>query len=114
MDKIECKEPWEMNHSEFSLYISEHDLKPIIEYDDFEIYQVYYDFFYYSADEFYELDIIASLSYDVNNDIKVKDGLELSKLFDCDCCGECVEDDDIYYLWFKIVPNNDISDGKER
>ena len=39
------------------------------------------------------------------HDIKVKQGLE--QLFDCDCCGEWVGNDEIKYLWFKKVVKNE-------
>lgn len=48
-----------------------------------------------------ELRLAASLTYDVLNDVKIKDDTTLPLLFDCDFSGEYVTDKNLYYLWFK-------------
>ena len=42
-----------------------------------------------------------------NHDLLIKSGEELHGLFDCDMCGEHVEDDKILYMWFKKRSHHD-------
>lgn len=83
----------------------------ILDYEDFEIYRdKKTNRFYYvecsenDADEFYEVEPIATLIYSVTHDISIKSGDVLHSLFDdaC-CCGERVIDDGIEYMWFSEV-----------
>ena len=105
-----------MNYSDMTLLIS-HDIQGrfelILDYDDFEIYydNVEHIYFYLEcgendASDCFEVELVASLIYDVNHDLQIpadKAGEILHTLFDCDVCGEHVTDDDIQYLWFKSV-----------
>lgn len=83
---------------------------------DYDEWQIWIDFkngkYYYvetgenDADTAYEVQEIARLSYSVEHDLKIphdKAGIIMSELFDCCCCGECVTDDEILYLWFDLV-----------
>lgn len=85
----------------------------VLDYDEF---QVWYDadkgISHYlecgenDASDCFEVELIADLAYSAVHDLKIKHdeaGLVLSELFDCDCCGECVLDDEIHYYWFKKV-----------
>lgn len=80
----------------------------ILEYDDFMVVKIKIDgterYYYYETgtndcDEFYEVEPVAVLTYNMLHDIKIKQGLE--HLFDCDCCGEHIGSESIKYLWFK-------------
>lgn len=55
--------------------------------------------------ELVEVECIATLSYNVRNDINWNVEIEnaINSMFDCDVCGECVRDNDIKYLWFKRI-----------
>mgnify|MGYP006891129270 CR=1 FL=1 len=48
-----------------------------------------------------EVVLVAVLTYSSIHDINEKNGERLSELFDCCCCGKCVSDDKIEYLWFE-------------
>lgn len=56
------------------------------------------------ASDFFELELVAKLTYDINHDLIINHdnaGDVLCQLFDCDCCGEVVVDKAIHYMWFK-------------
>lgn len=104
----------EMTYSEFTLLLSEDTddrFQLILNYDDFKIYgEVSTGRYFYlesgknNANDFFEVECLACLVYDVNHDLKItseESGVMLSELFDCDVCGEAVNDDNIQYLWFK-------------
>lgn len=99
------------NYSELLEYIDNNDnVKHILNYDNFAVVEIDNEFWYFEqgendCDEFYKVELIAELIYDIENDIKIKTGDELHKLFDCDCCGECITDEDIRYMWFKEKEN---------
>lgn len=101
----------QLSYEAFSLYIMENDLHPVVNYDDWEIYEIDGRYYYYEcaqesdSDEFYEVELVAKLTYNVKNDINIKDGSTLSSLFNCDMCGESEpsDDGDIYYGWFKKI-----------
>jgi hypothetical protein len=64
-------------------------------------------YYWYNYDEEYhaekrEVVLVATLKYDICNDIQVdEDASCLQTLFHNDCCGEAIFDDHIEYLWFK-------------
>lgn len=100
-----------MNFSEFCEYVDGDgcdEVELILYYDYlFEIYReiktgryFYLEASENDASEFFEVELAASLCYDVNHDLQIKDCEELSRLFDCVACGERVCDDRIEYLWF--------------
>lgn len=106
--KVEIKEEkdiCDMDYVEFSTYIVQHNLIPYINYDDFEIYYLQGRYFYYGCDpwldrnDFYEVLLIAHLLY--TDDCKVCYGSALHGMFECDCCGEAVENHGVSYCWFK-------------
>lgn len=98
-----------LTYSEFCLWIDENDDKVeyILEYDDWSVVLIDGHYYYYEhevegdSDEFYEVQPIAQLYYNIVNDIKTTDSLD--DLFDCDVCGEQVCDDELVYWWFKEV-----------
>ena len=79
----------------------------IFDYDEFKV--IHDDlsdrYWYTDSDACHEVYPIARLYYHMANDIKLKQGEELSRLFDCHCCGEYVPQDmlaePISYIWFK-------------
>lgn len=106
----------EMSYFEFSKYLSN---KP----DRFQLILDYeYNFFVYKdkktgryyylecpesdTSDFFEVYPVAVLNYTVIHDIRLKNGEELSRLFDCCLCGEEVTDDEIRYWWFERKENN--------
>lgn len=102
------------SYSEFCQKLSEdicERYKLILGYDDFAVYQDRNTLKYYyleggenDASDFYEVELIATLSYSVINDLKIKGadaGIIMAQLFDCDVCGEHISDKQIEYLWFK-------------
>lgn len=103
----------DMNYSEFTLLLDE-DLSDrfhvIIGYDDFEIYidTSTGRYFYLECGEndaggFFEVECIAQLIYNTDHDLRIPHedaGCRLSELFDCDMCGEHVDEDRIVYMWF--------------
>lgn len=104
------------SYAEFCNAIDEDDnLELILDYEDFCVWRdtLTGRYFYIEtgendASEFCELRLVAKLTYDVNNDLLVepsKGGETMSKLFNCDCCGEHITDDFIEYMWFKTVVN---------
>ena len=86
--------------------MSNHDL--IIDTESFKIYKDLESgkYYYYTVDfedeEIYkcEVEVVASLLYDVNHDVAANK--DLDGLFECDVCGEHVTDDFIEYLWFNF------------
>ena len=111
--KEEEKDIADMTYEEFSLYILNNDLTPYINYDDFEIYYIHGRYFYYGCienewldnNEFYEVLLIANLLY--TDDCNLMRGEALNGMFECDCCGEAVENNGINYCWFKKVGEYD-------
>ena len=103
------------DYSDFCQYYDENDelFEVILDYDDFLVVLDYETGCYYflengenDASEFYEVELCATLRYDVDHDLTLEPddtGNVMSALFECDCCGERVEDDYIEYLWFKRV-----------
>lgn len=103
-------------YSELMQYIdSNYDkVEYVLDYDDFAVVKILgwhfgLDEYWYfeqgenDCDTFCKVEIMAELTYDVNNDLQIKDGNTLHTLFDCYCCGEQVNDNGIKYLWFKAV-----------
>lgn len=100
----------EMNYSEFSEYFDAHEdeFLVVLNYDDFIVYReiktaryFYYEVNESSTENFYELDLVASVWFLHDQDQKTED---LITLFDCDCCGEVTHEydvDGIVYQWFK-------------
>ena len=108
------KEIKDMTYSEFCEYIDGDGydrFEHILGYDDFSVYKDAADDKYYyleegenDASDFFEVELIAQLTYSGEHDLKLPSqhaGERMSVMFDCDCCGEQVRDDDIVYLWFK-------------
>ena len=101
----------EMNYSEFCEYLNGEGydrFEPVLSYDEFAVYLDRETGRYYyleggenDADEFYEVELVATLFYNVNNDIRLERGETLDYLFDCCVCGEYITDDNIQYRWFK-------------
>ena len=97
------------NYSEFTLWIDEHynEVTPIVEYDDWSVVRIGYQYWYYEhdieddSDTFYPVVPVATLHYDMINDIK--NDRYLPMLFDNDMCGEQVLDEEIIYWWFKEI-----------
>lgn len=112
-EEAEEKDIGDMTYEEFSLYILNHDLTPYINYDDFEIYYLQGRYFYYGCYEnewldtnkFYEVLLIAHLLY--TDDCNLMRREALRGMFECDCCGEAVENYGISYCWFKRVGESD-------
>lgn len=110
-EEAAAKDIANMSYSEFTQLLAddaEDRFKIILDYEDFDVYldKVTLRYFYLEksendASDFFELELIATLNYSVVNDLKIKDGAVLSTFFDCDVCGENVEDKGITYLWFK-------------
>lgn len=50
-----------------------------------------------NTNEFFYLDLVAKLTYSINDTPTD----EFDTLFNNDCCGECVYEDRIEFLWFK-------------
>ena len=106
-EETEEKDIADMTYEEFSLYILNNDLTPYINYDDFEIYYLQGRYFYYECNEwldtneFYEVLMIAHLLY--TDDCNIMRGEALHGMFECDCCGEAVENYGMSYCWFKKV-----------
>lgn len=109
-----------ISYSEFCEYFSEYFSDNL---DRFHLILDYeYNFFVYldketgkyyclecsenDASDFFEVYPVAVLNYTIIHDIKIKDGEELSRLFDCCVCGEEVTDDEIRYWWFERKENN--------
>lgn len=105
----------EMTYSEFTLLLSEDvddRFELILDYDEFQIFEdkqtgryFYLECGENDASEFLEVECIARLIYNINHDLIIPDGEEagffMADLFDCDMCGEWVNDNNIQYLWFK-------------
>ena len=99
----------ELNYSEFCLWTTERDdeVEYILDYDDWSVVKIDGHYYYYeheiegSSDELYEVESVASLHYNIVHDIK--SDKHLHELFDCDMCGEQVEDDEIIYWWFAKI-----------
>ena len=103
-----------MNYSDFCLTLAESEnFELVLDYGElfFRIYKdlsenryFYLEYNENDASDFYEVELLARLIYDVNHDLKIphhEAGMVMSELFECDCCGEVVYDDHIEYLWFK-------------
>lgn len=99
-------------YNEFMKFIADNtdEIQYILDYDDFAVVEIINDiglheyWFYSNEEETYcKVEIMAELTYDVNNDLQIKDETILHTLFDCYCCGEQVKDNGIKYLWFKAV-----------
>lgn len=107
-----------MGYSEFCVAISEdtsNRFRVVLEFEDFQIWSVDgVRYFYLETDEndasdFYELELVASLNYDIShlwND-SAENCKMLADLFDNDYCGEVVSDDEIRFLWFKRKQKED-------
>ena len=103
------------NYTDFCLYYNTHEeeFEIVLDYDDFQVFLHHESGCYFyleksdgDADEFYELELCATLQHDVCHELLIdpaETGEVMSALFDCDCCGEYVTDDYIEYLWFKRV-----------
>lgn len=105
----------EMTYSEFSEYFDEHDddFEIVLDYDNFIVYYEVknYRFFFYETgendvNEFYELELVASLSYKPENEPSASDLISL--IPNTDCCGEPQNlpkigdyPKDSCYYWFK-------------
>ena len=111
-EEVEEKDIADMTYEEFSLYILNNDLTPYISRyvpagDDFEIYYLQGRYFYRGYDKcrdeyaFYEVLMIAHLLY--TDDCNIMRGEALHGMFECDCCGEAVENYGMSYCWFKKV-----------
>lgn len=100
-------------YSDLMLYLDIHfkEVEYVLDYDDFAVVKIKDRYIYFEqgleedCDVFYEVEPVAVLTYNIAHDIKVKEGLE--QLFDCDCCGEWVGNDEIKYLWFKKAVKNE-------
>ena len=99
-------------YNEFMKFIADNtdEIQYILDYDDFAVVKITNEigldeyWFYSNEEETYcKVEIMAELTYDVNNDLQIKDETILHTLFDCYCCGEQITDDEIKYLWFKAV-----------
>lgn len=102
-----------MSYSDFCVALEEEDLdrfRAVLVEDEFYVFKDEHTGRYYfferndvnDASDFFEVYPVSSLTYDVNHDIKVKDGAKLASLFDCVCCGEEVSDETIKYWWFEM------------
>lgn len=76
---------------------------------DYEDWAVYYNplsnsFIYLDkdTDDWKDLELVATLIYTLDNQPKCAD-THLFEMFDNFCCGERVEDNYIYYQWFKEI-----------
>ena len=86
----------------------------VLDYSDFQVFRDTASGRYYyvecgenDADEFFEVECVATLYYDITHDLQIdlaEAGSILSQLFDCDICGEAVLEDHFEYLWFKRKP----------
>ena len=102
-------------YSELMEYIDNNfdKVEYILDYDDFAVVkmtnEIGLDEYWYfeqgenDCDIFGKVEIMAQLIYDTINDLQIKDASILHALFDCYCCGEYVNDNNIQYLWFKAV-----------
>ena len=97
-------------YSELMQYIdSNYDkVEYVLDYDDFAVVKINDEYWCFEqgendCDTFCKVEIMAQLIYDTINDLQIKDASILHSLFDCYCCGEYVNDNDIQYLWFKAV-----------
>lgn len=97
-------------YSDLMQYMDENDDKvvDILNYDDFGVIMIGDQYWYYEkgindCDEFYEVTIISKLIYNIFCDLLVGECDILHSLFNCDCCGEYVNGDNIQYLWFKRI-----------
>lgn len=110
------KDLTEMNFSEFCEYIDGEGcdtVEQVLYYENmFEIYReketgryFYLESAEDDASDFFEVSLAAQLLYDDDHDLLVKDGAELSKMFDCVVCGERACDNHIEYLWFAKKDN---------
>lgn len=98
------------SYSELMQYIDNEGFgktKEILNYDNFAVVKIGEQYFYYEqgendCDEFCEVELVARLDYNTQNDLKVN-GENMHELFDCLCCGETNigENGEISYLWFK-------------
>ena len=101
-----------MNYSEFSEYFDEHDddFEIVLDYDNFIVYEesetcryFFYETGENDASEFYELELIATMGYNPENEPNTEDLLSL--IPEADCCGEpllpSTGDGWITYYWFK-------------
>lgn len=107
----------EMTYSEFTLLLSadvDDRFELILDYDDFQIFEdkqtgryFYLECGENDASEFFEVECVARLIYSTIHDIDIPNGKStgfyMRDLFDCDVCGEWVNDDNIQYLWFKRI-----------
>ena len=87
---------------------NDENVEYILDYDDFAVVKIDDNYWYFEqgendCDTFGKVEIMAELTYDANNDLQIKDASILHALFDCYCCGEYVNDNNIQYLWFKAV-----------
>lgn len=97
-------------YSELMQYIDNNydKVEHILNYDDFAVARIGNELWYFEqgendCDTFYKVKVIAQLIYDSTNDLQIKEASVLHTLFDCTCCGEYVNDNNIQYLWFKAV-----------
>lgn len=102
----------EMTYSDFCSAISEDTddrFRVVLEFEDFQIWAVDGVRYFYlesgenDASDFYELELVASLNYDISHLWKDSDEncKMLANLFDNDYCGEVVSGNEIRLLWFK-------------
>lgn len=108
-----------MGYSEFCLAISEdtsNRFRMLFEFDDFQVWVVDGERYFHletgenDASDFYELELVASLNYDAKYLWLVwtdENRRVFENLFDNDCCGEVVSDDEIRLLWFKRKQKED-------
>lgn len=100
----------EMSYSEFCewLDLSDEFVEFPLSYDEWAVVQIGERYFFYTfpvesaSDEFYEVELVATLDYDINHDLNLKSDEDMSDMFECDMCGEQVRDDGMTYYWFKI------------
>lgn len=106
----------ELTYSEFTQLVDEDTegrFQLILNYNDFQVYKetstgryFYIECGENDASDFEEVKLVACLTYDINNDLAfTHENAEfmLHTLFDCNICGETINDDAIKYLWFKII-----------
>ena len=75
------------------------DPETILEYDDFSVVRENDQYYYIDEDSCMKVELIAALT--PSNDIS-SGGREMSKIFDCICCGEKINaDGTATYLWFR-------------
>lgn len=114
IDEHKLKDVRDMTYEEFSAFITEYDIDPVINCDDFEIYCIGDSYFYYecvpesTSNIFYEAREIAQMAFTEIEDLLVKDIDILSTLFECDICGDYLLGDYIYYSWFRRVGESDV------